>query len=71
MVAVPVPAPVTEPVDEPIFAMPALLLVHVPPITVSVKVVLPPKQTPNVPVIAAGDCKMVIAVSVVQPSADV
>jgi len=45
MVVVPVVPPVTVPVEEPIAATDGLLLVHVPPATLSVKVVARPAQT--------------------------
>ena len=52
MVAVPAATPVTTPAAT--VAMPLALVVHVPPDTLSVKVVVEPAQTDAVPVIAAG-----------------
>ena len=52
MVAVPAATPVTTPAAT--VAMPLALVVHVPPDTLSDKVVVEPAQTEAVPVIAAG-----------------
>ncbi len=57
MVAVPVPMPVTRPVvevTEPIVATEVLLLLHVWPAVVEVRVVVLPVHTLSVPVIVAG-----------------
>ena len=44
---------VTKPVEEPMVAMAGLLLVHTPPATASLIVVVAPLQTPNKPVSGA------------------
>jgi hypothetical protein len=54
MVAVPAATPVTTPV-EPTVATEVLLLLHVPPVTVSLKVVVDEVQTVAVPVIEPAD----------------
>src|SRR4051812_13354161 len=60
MVAVlPVPPapniPLTMPVPEPIVAISGLLLVHIPPVLLLLKVVVRPTHTTGIPVLAGGD----------------
>jgi hypothetical protein len=55
MVTVPAPTPVTTPDVLPTVANPVLLLVHIPPGTVLVRVVDAPWQTDVAPPIAAGN----------------
>ena len=50
----PAAAPVTTPVSDPTLAMLVLLLVHVPPPVVELRVVDEPAQTDDAPVIGAG-----------------
>ena len=63
MVAVPADVPVTTPVAAPTAATAALLLLHVPPATASVRVAVVPVQTVvapvMVPAVAAGLTVMV------------
>ena len=54
IVAVPAATPLTIPVDEPTDAVPAALLLHVPPVVASVKAIANPTQTAEGPVIAEG-----------------
>ena len=49
MIVVPAATPVTAPVPAPIDAMPELLLLHVPPATVLLRLVKEPAQTSSVP----------------------
>ncbi len=51
----PADTPVTIPVEEPIVAVPVLLLLHVPPAVASARVTVDPVFTVAVPVIAAGE----------------
>ena len=46
--------PETTPDDEPTVIVPAALLVHVPPVTASVSVVVPERQTAEEPDIGPG-----------------
>ena len=64
IVAVPADTPVTWPVVRPgvsAVATAVLLLLHVPPVAVSLSVVVPPMQTLFVPIMAVGDGLMVTA----------
>lgn len=70
MFAVPAATPVTIPVD-PTVATNELLLLHAPPVVVSVSVVLSPAQTLAVPPMAAGKLFTVTTVVVAQPSGNV
>ena len=63
----PADTPVTTPVDEPIVAVPVLLLLQVPPAVASAKVMVEPMFTVAVPVIAAGEAFIVIESVFVQP----
>ena len=54
IVAVPAEIPVTVPEPEPMVAMAGLLLVHMPPVTALVRVVVAPTQTCRVPPMEAG-----------------
>ena len=67
MVGVPAEIPVTKPVPVPIVAREVLLLLHVPPIVTSDKVVVEPTHTFIVPVIAAGTGLTVMIFVVIQP----
>ena len=70
MVAVPGPEiPLTIPVDAPIVATAVLLLLHVPPATVLLSVILDPTHTADVPVIAAGIAYTVTVAYATQPAA--
>ena len=62
--------PVTTPVDEPTVAL-ALLLIHVPPLVASVKVVVEPIHTELAPEIAAGIVLIDITNVVKQPVGNV
>jgi hypothetical protein len=53
MMTVPADTPITTPPDD-IVALAVLLLFHVPPVTLAVKVVVLPAQTVSGPEIAAG-----------------
>ena len=59
------------PVDEPMVAMPLLLLLHVPPAVPSVNVILKFTQTPDGPVMATGNGLTVNGVVAIQPVARV
>ena len=67
MVTAPPAMPVTVPVVEPTVAIVALLLLHVPPVFGSLKVVVRPTQVLAVPVIAEGTGVTVITLVVMQP----
>ena len=68
MVAVPAVAPpVTTPVEEPIVAVPVALLPHVPPVGVSLNVVVAPEHSTIVPVIGTGNVFTVTIVVVIHP----
>lgn len=56
--------PVTTPDDNPIVATPGLLLVHVPPVTASVSVVVPPMHIGAIPEIAGAVFTVTIIVEV-------
>ena len=70
MVAVPAVTPVTTPVDEPIVAF-ALPLLHVPPVTRSLSVVVAPAHTLAVPAMAVGTGFTVIGLVAMQPVVNV
>jgi hypothetical protein len=57
----------TTPLDEPIVATAGLLLLHVPPVVISAKVVAVPAHIEVVPVIAAGAEFTVIDKYALQP----
>ena len=63
MVAVPAATPVTTPVVASMVAIDVALLLHVPPVEVSAKVVVADVQTVAVPVIDAGVAGMVFTVT--------
>ena len=67
MVAVPPDTPVSKPDEEPIVEITVLLLLHVPPVTASLKVVVKPAHTLDAPEIAIGEGLTVTVVVVVQP----
>lgn len=60
--ATPADTPVTTPVVDAAVAIEVLLLIHVPPLVASVRVVALPAQTLKVPAIAAGAGFTVITV---------
>jgi len=66
IMAVPDVTAVTVPVEEPIVAL-AVLLIHVPPVVPSVRVVVSPEHTYPVPLIAVGVVFTVIVVDALQP----
>ena len=55
IVGFPVATPLIIPFPEPIVAMPVLLLLQVPPVVRSLRVVVCPVHTTGVPVIPAGN----------------
>ena len=59
--------PVTSPVEDPMLAIPALLLLHVPPPVRSVNCVVSPAHTVIVPVIAVGNGFTVTTAVMIQP----
>ena len=63
----PAAAPVTTPVSEPTLAMLVLLLVHVPPPVVELRVVADPAHTVDAPVIGAGPVDTVTPFVATQP----
>lgn len=63
----PADIPVIKPVDSPIFAIPGLKLLQVPPVVASLNIDVPPTQTEVMPVIADGTGKMVITTVAIQP----
>ena len=71
MIAVPAETPVTMPVPEPIVAIPVAPLVQLPPAVPSVRVVVLPVHTDNVPPIATGAVFTVTVVVTRQPPATV
>ena len=60
MVALPAAIPVTRPDEEPMVAVPLALLVHLPVPVASESVVVRPRQTEAVPVIATGRALTVV-----------
>ena len=66
MIAVPPDMPPTAPLSEPTDTI-LLVLLHSPPPTVSVRVILAPVHTPDGPVIAVGDKLTVTVILVLQP----
>src|ERR1700752_3196741 len=67
MTVVPATNPVTIPVAEPTLPAVGLLLLHVPPVVASVRVVLPPTHTLAVPLITPGNAFTVTTVVILQP----
>ena len=67
MVDVPDDTPVTTPVEEPTVATLVLPLVHVPPLVISLKVVVNPAQTTAVPVTDDGNGLTVTTIVVIHP----
>ena len=67
MVVVPGTKPVTIPLLDPIFAIVVELLVHTPPVTASLRVIVLPTHTEAGPVIVAGVSKVVTIVVILQP----
>ena len=67
IVVVPAVTPVTIPVDEPIVAIPVLLLLQVPPVVALLIVTVPPIHTALPPVIAAGNGLTVTVLVVAHP----
>jgi hypothetical protein len=60
IVVVPAPTPVTIPEEVPTVAVPGRLLVQVPPVVASLRIVVVPGHALSVPVIAAGNGLMMI-----------
>ena len=71
IVTVPVVNPFTIPLAEPTLALNGMLLVHVPPVIASLRVVVAPRHTPGFPVIAGGKGFTVIIAAFKQPVASV
>jgi hypothetical protein len=67
MTEVPVAIPKTTPLAEPIVATDVLLLLQVPPVTASLRVVVAPAHKEVVPVMAVGTGLTVIVVVTAQP----
>ena len=67
MIAVPSDAPVTNPEAEPTGATDGLILLHVPPVVPSVKVLVSPTQTPEVPEMGNGTGLTVTGIVALQP----
>jgi len=67
MVTDPLEPPTTIPDDEPTEAMERSLLLHVPPLVVSAKVIVKPVQTLDGPVMAPGAGKTFTVAVVEQP----
>jgi hypothetical protein len=67
MVVVPVAIPFTIPVDEPMVAMAMALLLHVPPVVLSVNVSDEPAHKPVVAVIGAAGASTVTVITAAQP----
>ena len=65
----PVATPVTIPDDVPTVAIPVLLLLHVPPLVASLRVVVKPMQTVAVPLTDAGNGLTVTTTVATQPVA--
>jgi hypothetical protein len=63
MVTLPRAIPVTIPVEEPTVAIEVLLLVHTPPGEVLDKVIAPPIQAPDEPVLAVSAATFTVAVA--------
>ena len=64
---VPAVTPVSKPEDSPIVATPGVLLVHVPPVTPSASVLVPPTHSVVVPVIGGAIFTVTIRVDVQGP----
>ena len=71
IVAFPAATPVIVPSAAPAVAIAVLLLVHVPPLVASDRVIVDPAQTGVEPVIAGGNGLMVTCVVILQPVASV
>jgi len=67
MIDDPIPVPVTMPEAEPIDATDGVALDQLPPVVAFDKVVVAPIETPDAPVIAAGDALIVIVVVLKHP----
>jgi len=67
IVALPAVTPLIIPVEEPMEAKDGALLVHIPPLTASVNVVVAPLQTLDTPLMADGDGLTVMILEVLQP----
>ncbi len=67
MFANPIARPVSTPDVGSIDAIEVLLLLHVPPVTELLSVVVPPRQTPVMPVIGGGVGLTVNTLVVMQP----
>jgi hypothetical protein len=67
MIAVPMPVLITTPDAEPIVAIATSLLLHVPPLVASLKVMLFPVQIIVAPVMAAGYGLTVAVTITLQP----
>ena len=68
MIVDPGPTPVTTPLFSPIVATPGLLLVHVPPVTASASVDVPPAHILVTPVIAGAVFTVTISVELHAPN---
>jgi hypothetical protein len=71
MLAVPPDAPVTIPEPLPTVATAGFVLLHVPPVTVLLKVISNPWQTADGPVIAGGEGYTVTVVVAKHPDASI
>lgn len=67
MIAVPALTPLTMPVPEPTVAIAVLLLLHAPPVIVSLSVVVAPTHAVADPVIVGGNAFTVTAFIALQP----
>ena len=67
ILAVPVPSPVTIPVADPMLAIAALLVLHVPPLGAADRVVVLPVQALSVPPILPGVAETVTCLTAAQP----
>ena len=68
MVAVPAATPVTTPVEEPTVATEVLVLNHVPPGTISLRVIVLPVATAELPVIGATGSTVKVTVAMAVPT---
>ena len=71
MIVVPTATPVTVPLSEPTVAAAELLLIHTPPPTASLSVVVSFAHTADAPIIPVGERLTVTAVVALQPANDV
>ena len=71
MIAVPRDMPVTIPVEGSMSATDGSLLIHAPPLSVLVSVVVNPLHTASVPAIGGGVALMVAIADTVQPNGEV